>query len=304
MAFAPVNTYWIDEEGREADLYARVGRRGDDVATFALHTMGWVRLQEIVRYWEIEFDPRATQPAAIASLCDLVRRLSTRSSPWMATVRVFNGADWLIHSTFGSGSDEADKLIGWIEAVAHFGWVPRVPSGLGVFDLGEPNLNRIDDSMLSEIAAAWQSARGEIRSSAEDPFMNMRWAPLPRRSVKVLVRDVPSKALVFASYFPACTELWAERTVRRFRYGRVVEEVPDRALAAKVIESAETTLAQGRPRAERLKGLVQKSDASVVHVDWERISLPARLDGAAKPNAVIVYCHASSVLDLRQAASA
>ena len=134
--------------------------------------------------------------------------------------------------------------------------------------------------------------------------MNMRWAPLPCRSVKVLVRDAPTNALVFASYFPASTELWAERTVRRFRYGRVAEVVPDRALAAKVIESAETTLAQGRPRAERLQGFVRKSDASVVHVDWERISLPARLDGAAAPNAVIVYCHASSVQDLRKAASA
>jgi len=304
MTVAAVKTYWIDERGRPAELLERVGRLGDDVATFAVHTMGWVRVQEIVRYWEIELDPRAVQPASIATLCDMVRQFGRHGSPWLARVRAYNGVDWLSSSTVGSTAQSADELVAWIEAVVRFGRDPQIPCALDVTDLGEPDLGRrTDDPMLDEIASAWRGTRGEISSTPADPFMHMRWAPLPCRSVKVLVRDTPSAALVFASYFPASTEFWTEGTVRRFRFGRVSEEVPDRALAANVIASAEATLISRRPRSERVRGLVRRSDASVVHADWERISLPACLDSAKTPNAVIVYCHAARVMDLRQAAS-
>lgn len=303
MPVASVNTRWIDENGHDADLRARTGRLGNDIALFAVHTMGWIRVQEIVRFWDIEFDPRAVQPAAVASLCGLVRRLNMQSLPWAARVRAYDGADWLVHTIFAQCRDDVDKLIEWIEAIARFGQDPLVPSALEVADLGEPDLTRKDDPMLAEIASAWRDTGGAIAADPADPFMQMRWKPLPCRSVKVLARSAPSGALVFASYFPARTELWAEGTVRRFQHARVCEEVPDRALAAKVVESAEATLAQRRVRSERVRGPVRRSDGSVVHVDWQRISLPACLDGAAVPNAVIVYCHATSVMDLRQAAS-
>lgn len=298
MTLASVNARWIDENGDEADLRARVGRLGDDVRIFALHTLGWIRVQEIVRFREIEFDPRVVSPAAVRGLIALITRLHSEDSRWIVQASVYTGQTWLHHC-----EHDVDRLIEWIEGMSALGNNrPTVPSALDVVQLGEPSEDRDRDPMLVAVMDAWRTENGRISWSPTDPFVRMPWGERPGRNVKVLLREETSRAIVFGSYFPARTSLWNEGTVRRFHHARVVEQVPDRALAARVVQSAEVTLERNRPRSERVKGLCRRSDGSVIHMDWMRVSFPAYFDGANDPNAVIVYCQTLSV-DERQRAS-
>lgn len=299
MTLASVNTRWIDENGNEADLLARVGRLGDDVRTFALHTMGWIRVQEIVRFREIEFDPRIASPAAVRGLVAMITQLHSEDSRWVVQASVYTGQTWLHQS-----EHDIARLVEWIEGMAALGDPrPTIPSALEVIDMGEPNPVRDGDATLLAVMDAWRANEGRISWSPTDPFVRMPWGERPGRNVKVLLREESSRAIVFNSYFPARTSLWNEGTVRRFQHARVIEQVPDRALAAKVVNSAELTLDRNRPRSERLKGLVRRSDGGVVHMDWKRVSFPAFFDGSAEPNAVIVFCQTLAVDERRRANS-
>jgi hypothetical protein len=294
-----VNTRWIDEDGNEGDLLARVGRFGEDVRTFAIHTMGWIRIQEIVRFREIEFDPRIASPAAVRALIALITQLHSEDSRWIVNASIYTGETWLNHTEHDVG-----RLTAWIEGMAALGRErPLVPSALDVIDLGEPGAAKAQDPMLVSVMDAWRANEQRISFSPTDPFMQMPWGERPGRNVKVLLREDVSRAIVFGTYFPARTSLWSEGTVRRFQHARVLEQVPDRALAAKVVQSAEATLDRNRPRSERLKGLVRRSDQSIVHMDWMRVSLPAYFDGAREPNAVVVYCQTLAVEERCRATS-
>jgi len=299
VTLASVNTRWIDENGEVADLLARVGRLGDDVRTFALHTMGWIRVQEIVRFREIEFDPRIASPAAIRGLVAMITQLHSEDSRWVVQASVYTGRSWVHHCEHDVG-----RLVEWIEGMSALGSTrPVVPSALDVIDMGEPNATRDRDPILTAVMDAWRSNEGRISWSPTDPFVRMPWGERPGTNVKVLLREEASRAIVFGSYFPARTSLWSEGTVRRFHHARVLEQVPDRALAAKVVQSADLTLDRNRPRSERLKGLVRRSDGDVVHMDWMRVSFPALFDGATVPNAVIVFCQTLTVDERRRATS-
>lgn len=276
----------------EADLLGRVGRLGDDVRIFALHTLGWIRIQEILRFREIEFDPRVASPAAIQGLIQSIARLNSEDSRWIVQASVYTGQTWMHRA-----DHDIERLIEWIEGISALGSTrPTIPSALDVIDLGEPNPSRDTDPTLAAVADAWRACNGRITSSPSDPFARMPWGEHPGRNVKVLIREETSRAIVFGPYFPVrTTSLWNLGTVRRFHNGRVLEQVPDRALAAKVVQSAEVTLDRNLPRSERLKGLCRRSDGSVVHMDWMRVSFPAYLDDAGDPNAVIVFCQTLAV---------
>lgn len=299
MSLASVNTRWINEDGEEADLLSRVGRLGDDVRIFALHSMGWIRIQEIVRFREIEFDPRVVSPAAVRGLIALISQLHSKDSQWIVQASVYTGQTWMNRC-----EHDVVRLIEWIEGVvALCSAQPTIPSALDVVDLGEPRPGADQDPMLRDVVAAWKASNGRIAWSPTDPFVQMPWGESPGRNVKVLIREDTSRAIVFGSYFPLRTSLWSEGTVKRFHHARVMEQVPDRALAAKVVQSAEVTLERNQPRSERLKGLCRRSDGSVVHMDWMRVSFPAYLDGASDPNAVIVFCQTLAVDERRRATS-
>lgn len=80
-AYTVVSTRWIGRDGGDEDLKARVGRLGDDVSVFAVHTLGWIQLLEIARFLEVRLDPRATSAAAVAALDALLYRIERNAEP-------------------------------------------------------------------------------------------------------------------------------------------------------------------------------------------------------------------------------
>lgn len=60
-----ITTQWIDESGRVADLAAKLGRLGEDVSEFAIHTMGWIRCTTIGAFEEYAFDARSVHSLSL-----------------------------------------------------------------------------------------------------------------------------------------------------------------------------------------------------------------------------------------------
>lgn len=295
MGLVGVNTLWIDSNGNGADPFRVIGRVGKDVRVFALHSLGWIRVEELSQFWKIEFDPGVVTDAARKALIALIRRLSAEGRLWVVQLSVYTGRSWLDWCEY-----DVTRLIAWIEGVAELrAENPVVPSAIQAVDLGIADPDRYRDPILEAVADAWRFGEQRVGMSPADPFVRMPWGALPGRNVKVLLRDPVDRAIVFGTYFPARTSLWTEPTVERFSRARVVDQVPDRSLAAKVVESAETTLSRNQPRSERLTGLCRRSDGNVVHMDWLRVSFPAYLGNADTPNAVIVFCKTLAIQDLR-----
>lgn len=282
MAVVEVTTRWLDERGEEADLKAKVGRLGDDVRLFALHTLGWIRIGAISRWYEFEFDPRAARPATVLGLIAFAGEISRFERPWVVKANAYTGQSWV---SIVCSDQESDRLVDWIKFMAEFGQEPpAVPSALQVSELSASMIERDGDPVLCGILGRWRETSGRL------DFEELVLAGQPRAGSNVKALRVASDgSLVFSAYRPSTTALWAPSTFGRFLHSRVIEAVPDRALAQQVVRSAIQTLAGGRPRAERFTGPCQRSDGSVEELDWMRVSLPIHsfVDGH---DALIVYC--------------
>lgn len=285
VAVVPVNTRWIDETGGVGDVGRKVGRLGEDVRVFALHTLGWIRIQEIIRYREIEFDPRAVRPRSIEALIDTIRSFGDEGAmPWLAKVSAHTGHSWI---SITSSEKDTERLIEWIKAMAEVGSEPDVPAALEVSDLPENLIVRDQDPALRALVDRWRDSSGHLDLSSAGSWASIL-APRRGGNLKVLRREA-SGAIVFCAYQPSLTPLWDAPIMRRFVQARVLEQVPDRALAQRVVRSAVRTLASGQPRAERFTGPCLRSDGSVEHLDWMRVSLPASSIGDDL-DTVVVFC--------------
>ena len=292
MAIVVIKSRWIDDHGEEADLQRKVGRLGDDVRLFALHTLGWVRVQEIVRYREVEFDPRAVRPRSIAALISMVRGFDDAPGPWLLKASAYTGQSW---SSLTCSDQDIERLIEWISAMAEFGRDPTVPTAIDVTELSGESIMQDTDPVLRAVIGRWREAEGRLDLSMSGPWTNPSWAPRPGSNTKILQRGRDG-AVVFCTYQPSLTPLWEPGTVARFIHSRVLEGVPDRALAQRVVRSTLRTLAAGMPRAERFRGPCLRSDGTVENLDWLRVSLPASSGGhgprsaAGELDSVVVYC--------------
>lgn len=281
MTVVEVTTRWLDERGEEADLNAKVGRLGDDVRLFALHTLGWIRIGAISRWYEFEFDPRAVRPATVLALIAFAREISRFERPWLVKASAYTGHSWV---NIVCSDQESDRLVDWIKFMAEFGREPGVPSALQVSELSAAMIERDADPVLCGILGRWRETSGRL------DFQELAAGRQPRAGSNVKALRVGSDgSIVFAAYRPSTTALWGPSTFGRFLHSRVIETVPDRALAQRVVRSAVQTLAGGRPRAERFTGPCLRSDGSVEQLDWMRVSLPNRasVDGH---DGLIVYC--------------
>jgi hypothetical protein len=281
----PVRTIWIDETGVQADLRVRVGRLGDDIRSFAIHSLGWIRLCEMARFREIEFDPAATHAAAVRGLISRLRADGRDETPWITRAASYTGREWLVHQ-----SVDLEDLIDWIERVHEFSLTPMIPSAIRVERLDDTAIYGDRDPIFLGVMEAWKGQSGGIDCSVTSPWVNQPWGRAAGVSVKVLVRDPAAASFVIMAYQPSLTTLWSTNQLDHFRYARITEQLPDRALASDVVRSAERALATRRPLAEMCHGPVRRSDGRVEFVDWKRVIAPAHTHDAAEPDAVVVYC--------------
>lgn len=287
MTVVPIRTRWIDEHGKEGDLLTRVGRLGDDMRVFALHTLGWVRIQDIKLYREIEFDPQAVSPETIATVLRVIHEFEGDPAKSLLRASAYTGHSWVSESVMGS---DIDMLSEWISSVAEFGQIPAIPSALSVTDLGDSVITSDRDPVLQQIVGTWRESGGRLDWSPTGMGTAAPWGgPRPEVNVKILSRTGDGE-IVFSAYQPSLTALWEPNTFSRFVHSRVLERVPDRALAQRVVRSAVRTLASGLPRAERFVGPCLRSDGSVVELDWMRVSLPMRMSGSRETDSVLVFC--------------
>lgn len=287
-----IKTRWIDASGRDGDLERKVGRLGDDTRLFALHTLGWIRVQEILRHLEIEFDPRATHPATIAGLLKMVRGFERTSTLLSVKASAYTGGSWI---TYTCAEGEIDGLVDWVWAITEFGGAPTIPSAISVSDLPDRMITSDPDQTLRCLLDTWRVTGGRLDLSTPNPWLIASWGgPRPGSNLKVLRRDRDGQ-LVFGPYQPSLTALWEPGTFGRFVDARVLESVPDRALAQCVVRSASRTLAAGQPRAERFSGPCLRSDGNVEELDWMRVSLPTATSAGGEVDSLIVFCRRLSV---------
>lgn len=287
-----IKTYWIDERGRHGDLEEKVGRIGDDVRRFALHSLGWIRVQELGSCREIEFDPRAARPDAIAALVLLVRRLARGPSRSLVRVRAYTGTAWIAESSAGY---PADRLVDWIRATAGFGHRPEIPPTIDAHDLPDGALLVDPDPVLRAVIEIWRNAAGRLDLSATSPWVTMPWGgPRLRSNIKVLARN-PGGEIAILVYQPSLTPLWGADTIDGFVSAPVLSCVPDRGLAHRVVRSAIRTLVSAKPRAECFAGPCLRSDGSVEDIKWIRISLPMASMAGGDMDSLVVFCRRLSV---------
>lgn len=285
MEPTPIRTIWFDETGSPADLHAKVGRLGNDIRCFALHSLGWVRICEMMHFREIEFDPAAVRPATMLGLVAHVRACDLAGQPWVTRAASYTGREWMIHQ-----STDADDLITWLERVHEFGQPPVIPCTIQVQGLGNAEIENDRDPILTGVLEAWRSQSGQVEFSPSSTWTTHPWGRAPGVSVKVMMQDPHSSSFLIMSYQASLTTLWSSERLQHFTHARITEQMPDRALAADVVRSATRVLTLNRPVAEWCEGPVRRSDGRVEHVEWKRISVPARTAGSRNPNAVIVYC--------------
>ena len=287
VTISAIESRWIDENGGQGDLERSVGRLGDDVRLFALHTLGWIRIQEVLRYIEIEFDPRATHPASIAALITMVRGLQRASRLSFVKASAYTGRSWI---TYTGTEREIDSLADWIWAVAEFGGTPTIPSAIEVCDLSDRTIASSSDSDLQRLLDTWRTTGGALDLCGLNPWPMKSWnGPRPGSNLKILRRDRDGR-ISFGAYQPSLTSLWEPNVSDRFVDARVEEAVPDRALGQAVVRSASRTLAAGQPRAERFTGPCLRSDGTIEELDWLRVSLPTASTASGEFDSLIVFC--------------
>ncbi len=263
-AYTVVHTRWIGRDGRDQDLKARVGRLGDDVSVFALHTLGWIQIMEIARFLEIRFDPRATGPDAISSLDDLLFTLDRSETPWLVKMHVFNGKTWM-----ETTDTDASRLSRFVHDCFSFCERPDVPSALRTEVLGDAVFQRIDDPLIRRISAAWRGKAGRI-----DQALMAEIGAGTYGNVKMLTL-LDDNRLVFNHYRASITGPWDNDTWIGFSGRDVRQAVPDRALANAVDRSARQVLAGAAPMLEHWSGPILTSKGAAMY-DWLRASFPVQ----------------------------
>lgn len=259
---ATIATRWIDGSGAFADMEARLGRMGDDVAAYALHTLGWVRIIQISRYSELGFDARTVRDAAVEAAIEIVGRQSRADGHRLLRIEVFDGCEWL-HQT----GSEAKPLIAFIR---HSRAQIAGDGGTAILHQVPYSFDRIwalGDPQVRAVAAAWRAAGGRMTAELDVAIAR----DCPDRSVKVMVPDGNSFRL--DRYRSSRTGPWDRTVWNRFLGHTLHSVVPDPMLSSSVTKSGDLVLRTRTPRLERCRGPVLAS-AGPRDFAWYRLSLP------------------------------
>lgn len=260
--FATIITQWIDRTGAFADMKQRLGRLGDDVAAYAMHTLGWARIVQISRYSEFAFDARSVTESALASIIEIMRRQGREDGSQLMRVEVFDGDGWLVQSS-------SDPV--------HLGAFARRCCERAARDSDMPILHQIPcsvdriwslgDPQIRAAATAWRDNDGMLTRELDAAIRR----DCPDRSVKLLVPD--GGTFRFAQYRGSRTGPWDPNVWNRFLGSTVQDAVPDPLLARSVVQTSEFVVRAKSPRLERCRGPVMATDG-VRDFAWYRLSLP------------------------------
>lgn len=261
-----IETTWISESTVGEDFVGAFrpldGLVRDEMTVFAIHSMGWIQVENISGLMNVTFDARSIQDEAIKNLVDYLLAHDDKQKARVFRFSVYTGRSW-----FRQTSTDMIQFVETLLQVTEFGEVPAVPTAIKTEALQMGGFDGVADPALRDLFGLWRSGK---RTRADlEPFVHDR---LAGRSIKVLVRDGPS--YVFDQYSMDPRAPWDPRTRERFWRRRVEDAVPDRGLARSVAVAADAALAVGGPRLERCAGPIRSASKQIGLFDWFRLSLP------------------------------
>ncbi|NQW12481.1 MAG: hypothetical protein HQ481_21660 [Alphaproteobacteria bacterium] len=284
-ALTAINTRWIDRDGRDGDLRVRVGRLGDDISDFALHTLGWIRVLEIERFKEIRFDPRASGDGAAEFAKEEIRRSARLDEPWLMKIEIYSGRDWV-----ECVDTDADRLTRFVENCLDFCREPQFPIGLKVEALDAEKINQLRHPMIQRVVQEWRRKQGRFDAGLQSILHQVT------EGNTKLLRLGQDGRIAFQDYHrPANSGPWDPATWSQFSGATVSSVVPDRSLAVVVEKSARTALDSALPQLERCHGPLLTSKGVMIY-DWMRASFPVWPDSTAipgpgaQPMGLVVVC--------------
>lgn len=262
QSFATIVTLWIDGTGVFVDIKDRLGRLGDDVAAYALHTLGWVRIIQIAGYSEFGFDARSVHAAAFDAMVDAIERQSRANSLHLLRVEVFDGQEWQ-HQTSADPRQVvrfAQHVRTQVAGSTETTILHQIPYSIDrIWGLGDPQIRAVAD--------AWRASSGVLSATLDTAITR----DCPDRSVKVMVPA--GTTFRFDRYRSSRTGPWDRTVWNGFQGNTVQSVVPDPVLAQAVTRTGELVLRSGLPRLERCRGPVLASDG-LRDFAWYRLSLP------------------------------
>jgi len=274
-----VKTYWIDRNGDFSDPSNRVGRIGEDVTVFAIHSLGWARIMEIGGFAEFQFDSHATGPAAIRSIMAYVHGRIARGAPWLGQFEAYDGFQWrrLV-------SHDLSEIQNFLATTQNADGPMLVPSSIAKRPLDRRLLNSIRDPGFRSLYRTWQS----------DPVsvLDLDALPMPfRGSASIVVRRDDGQFGLRAFRCGETAGPWGVALSELEAVPPIDQAVADRGLAGELDRSYRGLwdLAVD-PVLERWTGLVQlpepdsASETGMVRdIDWARIVLPVMVPDPSGP---------------------
>lgn len=267
---------WFDPYGRPGDPVDVVGRRGADVAEFMLQTLGWIYVVRDGGLVTLSIDTRAGDFRRIERTLEELTARSSAARLW--TIHAFDG-----HACRIVRAETADLLLARLHrACGPARRANDVTSAKIAAVFGPAEL----PAELVALIRAWSDHHGR------QLVCNADWPPAlpelgPDFKLKTLLRD-PDGRFRIGLYRPLRNTLWNEAERARFAGARLVETLPDEALAHAVEHAALATLARARPTVERWRGRL-KATNRVMSLEWLRASFPLpAADGGLE--AVLVAC--------------
>ncbi|MEQ8585214.1 MAG: hypothetical protein RLO01_12350 [Thalassobaculaceae bacterium] len=279
LGLVGITTHWIDENGEVADLGAKVGRLGEEVGEFAIHTMGWIRCTTIGGFEEFCFDSRSVQVGALDAL--MVRLTAppmtapstagpSTAAPGTAPLRCIE-----VTSAFGTtriSDDRPDRLISLVRKCREIADPGTPQDAIRRGRMEASALDGLGDDLATRLIAAWRESGGTLG----EPVSTLLSDEGLRRSLKVMVPH--GETFRLHSYKGSPNTPWDRSTWRRFEGATLDQVVPDRGMVESVKASTRSALDAGEPVIERCEGMIIASDG-LKELEWYRISVPVDLPG-------------------------
>ena len=262
-----ITTQWIDETGQVADLAAKLGRLGEDVSEFAIHTMGWIRCTTIGAFEEYSFDARSVHTQALTAL---LQRLVSETAPETTRLRCIEVTT--ARGTTKISDDRPDRMVSLVLKCMEI-VNPRAPKdSIRRGRMDHNAIASLDDPVAARLIAAWKASGATLRS----PILDVMADPGINRSIKVMIPHGETFRLMH--YHGSPNAPWDRATWRGFEGGTLDQVVPDRGMIESVKASTRAALDLRQPLVEFCEGVVLASDG-LKEFQWYRISLPVDLPG-------------------------
>lgn len=280
-----VETIWISERVagedfqdffRPSDSQTRLQLLG-----FALHSMGWIRVDLVSGFVDVHFDARSVSQEAINHLIDFVTRRSdlqdARKSSALLVVNAFTGRSWMRQS-----HTEPIPFIECVLQLTEFKLAPNAPSVIVVDDLPASEAESLGGSVARDLKDAWLDLSCDPGGMTR--CVNERFAGM---GVKVL--RLEGEGFRLETYDGSPVWPSSQDSRRRPSCKRIEDVVPDIGLAQNLIRSVSRTLQGGSPRLEGCVGPIRTGPREVRMYDWLRYSLPLwDSPDAEAPSSVVV----------------